>query len=73
MKKLTSIPNLYIISKIGESPPKCGSSFPNRDPLYEGGMILKIPGPLRFNQLLWKQKKIANHDCIFVWPNIING
>ena len=25
----------YIISKIGESPPKCGSSFPNRDPLYQ--------------------------------------
>ena len=25
----------YIISKIGESPTKCGSSFPNRDPLYD--------------------------------------
>ena len=24
-----------MISKIGESPTKCGSSFPNRDPLYD--------------------------------------
>ena len=32
----------YIISKIGESPPKCGSSFPNRDPLYKIPLNVKI-------------------------------
>ena len=31
----------YIISKIGESPPKSSSSFPNRDPLFENFYFLE--------------------------------
>ena len=51
----------YIISKIGKSPPKSSSSFPNRDPLLQNL-------PLTFDRMYCSQK-LGEDFAKFLWPS----
>ena len=68
---------LYIISKIGESPPKCVSSFPNRDPLLNMKGIQWPETEIMFNSVKSSQLifggflAIWNH-CEAVCSNAVN-